>query len=238
MNELLTLAVNAHGGLARWNKVKAVKVEASITGGIWWVKGKGDFLKRVTVTAETARERVTLDLPEKNKRATFEPTRVVLETTSGAPIEVRDNPEKSFEGQQRDTPWDDVQVAYFAGEALWTYLNTPFLYTHEGFATEEIAPIRVESETWRRLKVTFPDEVKSHTREQISCFGPDGLLRRHDYTVDILGGATGLNYASDYRDVDGIIVPTKRRVYAYEGDYQLVKEPLLVAIDMGAITLL
>jgi hypothetical protein len=63
------------------------------------------------------------------------------------------------------------------------------------------------------------------------------LLRRHDYTVDILGGATGLNYASDYRDVDGIIVPAKRRVYAYEDDYQIVKEPLLVAIDMGEITL-
>jgi hypothetical protein len=63
--------------------------------------------------------------------------------------------------------------------------------------------------------VTFPDTVKSHTRKRISCFGPDDLLRRHDYTVDILGGATGLNYASDYRDVDGIIiVPTKRRVYA------------------------
>ena len=56
--------------------------------------------------------------------------------------------------------------------------------------------------------------------------------------MDILGGATGLNYALDYRDVDGIIVPTKRRVYAYEGNYQLVKEPLLVKIDMGEITLL
>ncbi len=32
--------------------------------------------------------------------------------------------------------------------------------------------------------------------------------------------------------------PTKRRVYAYEGDYRFVKEPLLVAIDMGEITLL
>jgi hypothetical protein len=64
------------------------------------------------------------------------------------------------------------------------------------------------------------------------------LWRRHDYTVDILGGATGLNYASDYRVVDGIIVPTERRVYAYEGDYQLVKEPLLVAIDMGEIKFL
>ena len=120
---------------------------------------------------------------------------------------------------------------------MWTYLNTPFLYTHDGFTTEEIPSIQVEGETWRRLKVTFPDSVRSHTKEQISCFGPDGLLRRHDYTVDILGGATGLNYASDYRNVDGIIVPTKRRVYAYEGDYQLVSEPLLVAIDMGEITL-
>lgn len=121
---------------------------------------------------------------------------------------------------------------------MWTYLNTPFLYTHDGFNTEEIQSIQVAGETWRRLNLTFPDNVKSHTREQISCFGPDGLLRRHDYTVDILGGATGLNYASDYHDVDGIMVPTKRRVYAYEGDYQLVKEPLLVAIDMGEITLL
>ena len=87
------------------------------------------------------------------------------------------------------------------------------------------------------MKVTFPDDVKSHTKEQISCFGPDGLLRRHDYTVDILGGATGLDYATGYRNIDGIIVPATRRVFAYEGDYRLVKEPLLVAIDMGEITL-
>ena len=77
--------------------------------------------------------------------------------------------------------------------------------------------------------------MKSHTREQISCFGPDGLLRRHDYTVDILQGGTGLNYASDYTDVDGIMIPATRRVYAYQGDYQLVKEPLLVAIDFSDI---
>jgi hypothetical protein len=74
------------------------------------------------------------------------------------------------------------------------YLNTPFHYANEGFVTEEVASIQVESETWMRLKVTFPANVKSHTREQISCFGPDGLLRRHDYTVDILGGATGRSW--------------------------------------------
>jgi hypothetical protein len=236
--ELLDLAVKAHGGLERWNKVKAIKVAASITGAIWFVKGKGDFLKNVVLTAETRDERLTVDFPGQDKRAVFEPNRIVIETAGGTLIEARNNPEASFEGQQRETPWDDIHVAYFVGEALWTYLNTPFLYTRDGFATEEIPSIKVEGENWRRLKVTFPDNVKSHSKVQISCFGPDGLLRRHDYTVDILGGATGLNYASDYRDVDGIIVPTKRRVYAYEGDYQLVKGPLLVGIDMGEITLL
>jgi hypothetical protein len=232
LHELLNLAVKAHGGLERWNKVKSVKVAASITGAIWFVKSKGDALKDVVMTVDTKAERLVTDFPGQDKRSIFAPDRVVMEHVDGTLIESRDNPEESFEGQQRETPWDDIDVAYFCGEALWTYLNTPFLYTHDGFKTEEIP-----SMTWRRLKVTFPDNVKSHTREQISCFGPDGLLRRHDYTVDILGGATGLNYASDYRNVDGIIVPTKRRIYAYEGEYQLVQEPLLVSIDMGEIAL-
>ena len=58
------------------------------------------------------------------------------------------------------------------------------------------------------------------------------------YTVDILGGAKALNYASDYRNVDGIVFPATRRVVAYEGDYQPVRDPVLVAIDMKEISLL
>ena len=189
------------------------------------------------MTADTRVERLTALFVGQDRRSAFEPDRVVIEKRDGTLIEARDNPEASFEGQQLDTPWDDIHVAYFSGEALWTYLNTPFLYARDDFSSEEISPIEADGETWRRLKVTFPDTVKSHTREQISCFGPDGLLRRHDYTVDILGGGTGLNYASGYEDVDGIIVPTRRRVYAYEGDYQLVPEPLLVAIDLTDIKL-
>jgi hypothetical protein len=237
MNELLDLAVKAHGGLERWNKVTLLRVAASITGAIWFVKSKGDVLKNIVMSVDAKVERLVTDFTGQDKRSIFKPNRIVIEQVDGTLIESRENPEESFIGHKRDTPWDDIHVAYFCGEALWTYLNTPFLYTHEGFETEEIASVQVEGETWRRLKVIFPETVKSHTREQISCFGPDGLLRRHDYTVDVLGGATGLNYASEYRNVDGIIIPTKRRIYAYEGNYQLVKEPLLVAIDMGEITL-
>ena len=237
MTELLDLAVRAHGGLERWRQIRSIRVAASITGAIWFVKGQGDALKDVVLTADTDSERLSVEFPGQDKRAIFEPQRIVIEHMDGTPIVQRDDPEQSFVGQQRETPWDAIHVIYFVGEALWTYLNVPFLYTHDGFVTEEITPIEVDGEVWRRLRVTFPDHIKSHTRTQISCFGPDGLLRRHDYTVDILGGATGLNYASEYRNVSGIVIPTKRRIYAFEGDYQPVWDPLLVSIDMGEITL-
>lgn len=237
MNDLLSTAIKAHGGMDRWSTVTSVEITASITGAIWHVKGKPDVLKSVVMTADTGSERLTTVFPGQDKRSVFEPDRVVIERADGTPAEARDDPEASFAGQKLDTPWDDIHVAYFSGEALWTYLNTPFLYVRDDFATEEIAPVEADGETWRRLKVTFPDTVKSHTREQIFCFGADGLLRRHDYTVDILGGGTGLNYATDYQDIDGIIFPMTRRVYAYTSDYELVPEPVLVAIDIADVKL-
>jgi hypothetical protein len=88
---------------------------------------------------------------------------------------------------------------------------------------------------WRSLRVTFPGSVSSHTKTQITRFGPDGLIRRHDYTVDLLGGAEGVNYASDYRTLDGIVVPTRRRVYPRDAAMRKVPAPLLVSIDIAAI---
>jgi hypothetical protein len=237
MNDLLSMAIKAHGGMDRWNTVTSVEITASITGAIWYAKSKPDVLKNVVMKADTRSERLTTVFPGQDKRSSFEPNRVVIERADGTPVEARDDPEASFAGQELDTPWDDIHVAYFSGEALWTYLNTPFLYARDDFVTEEIAPVEADGETWRRLKVTFPDTVKSHTREQIFCFGTDGLLRRHDYTVDILGGGTGLNYATNYRDVEGIIFPTTRRIYAYTGDYQRVPEPVLVAVDITEVKL-
>ena len=237
MNDLLESAIAAHGGIDRWSQVTAITVNASVTGALFHVKGKPDALKDVRFEADTKRQRLTMDYVGQDKQSVFEPSRVVIQRRDGELIDARDEPEGSFGGHQLETPWDDIHLAYFTGEALWTYLNVPFLYSWPGFTTEEITPIEVDGETWRRLTVTFPEHVKSHTREQISCFGPDGLLRRHDFTIDILGGATGMLYATDNRNVDGIIIPTTRRGYAWQGDYQRIPEPLLVAIDMGEVTM-
>jgi hypothetical protein len=54
--------------------------------------------------------------------------------------------------------------------------------------------------------------IVAHTRQQTCYFDDAGLLRRLRYAVDILGGGPALDYPSDYREFDGIMVPT-RRVY-------------------------
>jgi hypothetical protein len=116
-------------------------------------------------------------------------------------------------------------------------LSSPFLYTREGFETEEIDPWQEDGETGRRLKITFPPSVASHSRVQITHFGPDGLMRRHDYSVDVMGGATGANYASDYREFRGIKVPTRRKVYAYDQNFRKIPEPMLVDIEIYEVVL-
>ena len=45
MNSLLKLATEAHGGVDRWNHLKSLKADLSVTGGIWYVKGRHDVLK-------------------------------------------------------------------------------------------------------------------------------------------------------------------------------------------------
>ena len=236
MNDLLALAIDAHGGMETWEKLTSATVPASITGAIWYVKGQGDVLKDVVMDLELQKEKMVMAFPGSEKKTSFEAEEIVVHGYDGKPSQTFVHPLANFEEHTRDTPWEDVHVAYFSGEALWTYLTTPFLYCYPGFETEEIAPWQENGEIWRRLKVTFPDYIASHSREQISYFGPDGLLRRHDYTVDILGGATGANYATNYCRFDGIVVPTTRTIYAYEGAGHAVQKNLvLVSVTMGDI---
>ena len=104
MNDLLETALGAHGGLERWDDVKAITVDASITGAFWYLKKQGDALRAIRFEVETTRQRLTMDHFGKDKRSVYEPSRVVTQRSDGELIDKRDNPEKSFDGHQRETP--------------------------------------------------------------------------------------------------------------------------------------
>jgi len=234
MNDLLALAIEAHGGQKRWNAIRSVCAELSIGGALWEIKGKPGVLQDVRYEADVHIQRATLSrFTAPDRRVRFTPDRLVLESEAGTLIDSRDNPRSAFTGHLPESAWDDLHVAYFSAYAMWTYLTQPFLYAYKGFESREIDPWDENDEVWRRLEVIFPSYIASHTRRQVSYFGPDGLLRRHDYVVDVLGGAAGVHYSSSYREFNGIITPTQRQVFAMGHHNRPLRSALLVSIDMA-----
>jgi hypothetical protein len=186
MNELLKFALAAHGGMERWTELTELKADLFVTGALWQVKNQVDALRHIRVEADLHQQRITTHIMGQNKRLHFAPDFVSAETEDGTLLERQNQPRASFSGQQLRTPWDDLHVAYFDSYALWTYFTIPFLYAYPGFVTEELPPWEENGETWSPLSVVFPREIASHTQKQISYFGPDGLLRRHEYTAAVV----------------------------------------------------
>jgi hypothetical protein len=234
VNDLLKLAIEAHGGLRRWKRTERFRATASITGAIWALKGKPGLLDDVVLEGETHAQRLTITpFPRPGQYATWEPDRQTIETSDGGLIAERDDPGASFAGLSRSSPWDDLQVAYFAGEANWNYFTAPFLFARHDFVTEETRPWQEDGQTWRRLLVTYPDTIVAHHRQQTYYFDDVGLLRRLDYSVDILGGGPAVHYPTEYRQFDGIVAATRRRVYVRNPDGTPALNTVSIAIDLA-----
>jgi hypothetical protein len=213
MNSLVQLTIDAHGGFERWRRFENVSAHLRNGGVLWTLKHQQGVLEEVNVRVALRREWASHSpFLKPNLRTSFEPHRVAIETTDGRVVEERRQPRDSFKGHRLDTPWDPLHLAYFAGYAMWTYLTTPFLLAMDGVATEEIQPWRQDGEMWRRLRVTFPDDIASHSTVQTFYFDADGLVRRHDYDTEVVGGTPAAHYVYDYREFSGILVPTRRRV--------------------------
>jgi hypothetical protein len=236
MNDLLALAIKAHGGLKRWHELQSVSAHLDNGGVIWLMKGQSEFIHPSRVTASLHVQKASHEpFLASNQRTSVEPHRVAIETLDGKIIEERLHPRDSFKGHSMETPWDRIHLAYFAGYAMWTYLTSPFSFVMPDFETKEVEGWSENGETWRGLKVKFPKTIATHATEQIFYFGKDGLLRRHDYDVEVSKGARGAHYVYNYKEFDGIMVPTKRRVLVPGPDNKPLPEPIVVSIDLSDV---
>jgi hypothetical protein len=236
MTELTDLAIVAHGGLDRWNTYRSVTAHLVNGGALWSLKQQGGVMDDLCVRVDLRRE-FTSHYPfgGPGLRTAFTADRVAIETEAGEVVEERRHPRESFVGHSIETPWDRLHLAYFTGYAMWTYLTAPFSFAMPGFQTEELEPWEEADQTWRRLKVTFPDHVATHSKEQTFYLDADGLIRRHDYTTEVLNAGPAAHYSSEHREFGGIMVPTKRRVYMIGDDGHVLEEPLIVAVDLDTI---
>jgi hypothetical protein len=236
LNELLAKILDAHGGINRWNEYH--KVEATIVsgGGLFPLKGtpQDSTPRRMTVWLHEERSSVT-PYGAADQRTMYTPERIAIEKLNGTLVAERHAPKDSFAGHQMSTPWDPLHRAYFNGEALWTYLTTPFLLAKDGVRVEETEPWQEGGETWRVLRAYFPLSIDTHSGIQDFFFGEDLKLRRHDYNVNIAGGFAAAQLTSDYVVANGIHLPTKRRAYTRGPDRRPITEMLMVSIDLGEV---
>lgn len=234
MQDLSQLAMNAHGGLDRFNKFSYLNARLKQGGILWGLKGKPTVLENANVRVNLKDEVVShWPFAPTQNRSVFTPNRVTIETPDGSIAEQLDNPRASFAGYEMETPWSNPQVAYFAGYTMWTYLTSPFILKQAGVSYEEIEPWAEKGETWRRLRVTFPDRIATHSTHQTFYFDRNGILRRHDYEVDIQGSNPAARYLLDPVEIQGIVLPTKMRIYPRNADNRPAPEPLIVTIDLS-----
>ena len=216
INALLAEALEAHGGRKRWLRFKGASATLLDGGKLLGLKGlEIDSAQRRRVVSTDFHRQWTQVAPfgDPDYTMTWVPEHVEIRASAGKVVAERDNPRGSFAGHAFDTPWDMAHFAYFHGYAMWTYFAAPFVFAEPGYQVTDIAPIAQNGTTLRGISVRFPDSVHTHTREQRFYFGPDGLLARHDYEVDVWARFPAAHFLSDYVDVDGLKFPAQRKTY-------------------------
>jgi hypothetical protein len=238
MTDLLEKVLDAHGGLDNWRRVSTIDFRLTFRGAALAMKRQPHGFRDVLVKVDARRPRTLITpFPVPGSRGIFGDGRVAIETDAGVMTSELDEPRKSFEGHQRQSPWTEQQFLYFVGYALHNYMTMPFLLTKDGVRCEEIAPHEEHGESWRALKVTFPPSIHVHCTEQKFYFNDVGYLVRNDYAPDVTRG-TAAHYTFDHKNFDGFIFPTHRRVVPRDANnHTLLTAPSTFRLDIESVVL-
>jgi hypothetical protein len=237
--ELVDFAIKSAGGVKAWESRRDVAVRFWSGGAALASKWQGPVKGGVIRIATSGQRAVGEDFPEEGHTGVFERGGVRIEDSDGTTIAERRDARAAFSPLRSPRHllwWDRLDMLYFAGYAFWTYLSVPFVLNRPGFELEELEPWEENGETWRPLKVMFPDDIHSHSKKQVLYFdSKDGLIRRHDYTAEPFGRwAKAAHYCTEHKEIGGLIVPTKRRVYPRGPAGRHLPGPLLLKLDLKA----
>jgi hypothetical protein len=238
---LLDEAIEAHGGRKRWRAAKEVRAHVRSGGLLLRTKGQSGCFKDYGLSVDTRSPSAVFEpYPRAGSTGVFAGDAVRILDADGAVTSERQDPRAAFSGRpglRRSLRWDHLDALYFAGYAMWNYLTIPFLFEWEGFECEEGEPLDTGSGSWRRLDVRFPEGFPTHCREQCFYFDAQGLLRRHDYTPEVVASfANAAHMVSGHREVDGLVFGTHRQVLPKAPGGRPLPGPTVVWIDLDSVS--
>jgi len=231
--KLLNHILEAHGGINRRSQFSKIEAEIVSGGKLFELKGLPQDASPRQMVVWLHEQRASVHpFGSANQRSSFSPGRVAIETLDGKLIAERIGNPNELHEHLKAPQWDPLDRAYFNGYALWIYLTTPFFMLLPNLEVREIEPLQEGDEMWKGLSVTFPSDFATHSAVQQFYFGSDNLIRRHDYHVDA-GNFYVAQYISDLKEVQGILVASKRRAYRKNVDGKPLVDELMVKIDLS-----
>lgn len=235
---LLDEVLEAHGGLERWRAAREIRARVRSGGFLVRTRMPGSRFADYHLTVSVTQPRVIMDpFPEAGMRGIFHSGAVRIEASDGEVVSARPDPRPAFFGRsgvRRNLRWDPLDSVYFAGYAMWNYLTTPLLLTRQGVALSEGGEWREGAERWRRIDAEFDGSLDTHSRRQTFYFDARGLLRRHDYVAEVVGGwARAVHLCADHTEADGLVFPTRRRVRPTGPRHRPMPFPTLVWLEIS-----
>lgn len=239
MTGLVDEILTAHGGRDRWLAVSALTAHGRFSG-LLRSRFPGNRMTNVTVRVQLAEQHaVFYGFPQEDQQAVFDRGDVRIVSRGGETISARRDARAAFaglSGLRRNVRWDALDAAYFAGYAWWNYLSTPVLLTREGISITEGGIWPEAGERWRRLEVSFPPDIHTHSERQTFYVDAAGLIRRQDYVAQPVGAwARAAHYCNEHRPFGGLLFPTRRCVRPRRSRGRSLRYPTLVALDIDEI---
>lgn len=237
---LVAEVIERHGGLKVWNDVNKIIVRLSFGGLAFNSRFNRRGTKERDLCVHLKSPKVVFhDYPTRGRKGTFDRDEVWITNKYEAEIKHRLHARDSFRKLSNRLYWDDLSLLYFAGYACWNYISFPILLTLPGVETKELPDWKENNEIWRRIAVRFPQDIPTHCKEQIYYFDEELKIVRHDYNPEIFASwARAAHYCYDHQIVDGLLIPSKRRVYPRTANNNSLGFPTLVWIDIKKVTLI
>lgn len=213
---MLDAVLSAHGGLRRWEQVESIALSARGIFPLMMIKGVAPLWRRFDAEIEVHHPRVRFrDYPKPGMEGVFDRWNVSVKDPDGHGRQRGYAPAPGDTRPRFRYVWDDLDLLFFAGYALWNYLVSPFIFTRPGFECRELTPVRWRGDWLHRMDVIYPDDVPKHCKTQRYFLDEQGLIRRFDYRADVIGRwALGAHLCSRYESFDGLYYPCRREVYS------------------------
>jgi hypothetical protein len=227
---LLDDAIDASGGLARWDSLSRFTLHLSVGGTLFSRAGHAREFKDVTAEGSTRTQSVRFTgITGGEHCGSFQPDAITIESPEGEVLRTWSNPYPGF--PELGAPWlaDELHLVFFCGVAIWNYLTVPFLLARADVVVEELPPWQDNNETWRRLRAQFPSDLPTHAPEQIFYFDDNTLLCRTDHD---LFGTRVAHHSWAHQTFNGIVVPTLRRSQTLAPDGTVLAKPVLIDVEI------